>query len=281
MPTAIENVLLVYNASHAGAADLALELADTLKLKGIAAFAREAGSQSALPAQGKLHLIIVLGGDGTILGVARKCAGTGVPILGINYGHVGFLTAFDARDWQMGLEAALAGVLPLQSCLCLKWELWRCGAAIATGIVINDLVLSRGSLARLINIVVSVNGHEIGKLRCDGLIAASPLGSTGYSLSAGGPILARSLNAFCLIPVCPFMSNPSPLVFAGDAKILLAPVMGGNDCFLTLDGQDGLELLPGDLIRISCWPGAVLLMGTDANFFDRLRKRAAICQDPN
>lgn len=274
MPETVKTVQIIYRASHGGAAELAKAMASWLEERGISVLVAESGPSLAFR---QVDCVIVLGGDGTILGVARKLAGAGIPLLGINYGHVGFLTAFDAREWRRGLEMALSGLAPLRHCLCLKWELLRSGAAIATGIVINDLVLSRGSLARLINAGVAVNGHSLGVLRCDGLIVASPLGSTGYNMSAGGPVLPGSMNAMVLTPVCPFMSNPAPLVFGADAILEIKPKLETADCFLTLDGQDGLELLKGDSIRVTCWPKAILLMGSDDNFYARLRKRALPC----
>lgn len=262
----IKTALIIAKEAHPHAAGLAAELAAWLGERGVECLAWTAASP--LPDIAP-DLAIVLGGDGTMLGVARRLAGLRVPILGVNFGRVGFLTALDADDWQAGLAMALGGDMPARPCLGLSWRLMRKAVKIADGVAINDVVLGRSALARLICIGVRVNGLELGHSRCDGVIASTPLGSTGYSLSAGGPILQSGLRAICLAPICPFMAHMPPVIFGGDDVFELEVTEG--ECFLTVDGQEGRELAGGDIVRIAGLADAALIMGGEGRFFERLR----------
>lgn len=272
----IRNALLVFKQEHAGAEALAKEIAPWLEATGICCAVSEAGCKICLHPTPQIAL--VLGGDGTILGVARQLAGRNIPILGINFGRVGFLTAIDSDHWQDGLELALAGALPDRACLSLKWQILRAGKEFATGVAINDVVVARGDLARLTSIAVAINNGAMGILRSDGVIISSPLGSSGYSVSAGGPLLHPGLDAIGLTPICSFMQNVSPLVLPGSTVFDLTVEETSADCYLTIDGQEGLALAQGDSTRVSAWPGAIHFLGGEARFFARLKKRAfALC----
>ncbi|MBD5553241.1 MAG: NAD(+)/NADH kinase [Desulfovibrio sp.] len=219
-------------------------------------------------------LVIIAGGDGTILGVARHFAGTAIPLLGINCGRVGFLTAAAAADWQTGLELALKGQLANRSCLALAWLRMRDGAIINEGIAINDVVVARGSLARLATLNLAVNGEELGSLRCDGLIISSPLGSSGYFASAGGAVLHPDLAAFGIAAICPFRTEFAPLILPGDFAACITVNAESGDSFLTIDGQLGHELARREEVVVKGLPGAIHLLGTDTGYFRRLRPRA-------
>lgn len=263
----IANALIICKQQNPGARELALILGEWLKNRHVASIITET---SHMDRRTPADLAIVLGGDGTILGAARKLAGRSLPILGINFGRVGFLTAVDADHWEQGLEKALAGAMSIQGCLALRWAIERNGDIWRQGMAVNDVVLSRGALARVANILVRINGMEMGTLRSDGLIVSAPLGSTGYSVSAGGSIIQSSLDAICLTPICPFMLNVPPLVLDGGNTVELALADASSECFLTVDGQESHNFGTDCRARVSGSPGAVLLMRDDARFLARL-----------
>lgn len=263
----IKDILIICKHGHASATNLAVVLEKWLVERSVACTITETDHMPACPAA---DLAIVLGGDGTIIGAARKIAGLGIPILGINFGRVGFLTAFDACDWQNGLENALNGALPVSSCLALRWNVLRNGEIIDKGIAVNDVVMSRGAVARVTNIAVRINNEHLGTLRSDGVIASSPLGSTGYSVSAGGSIIRGSIDAISLTPICPFMANVPSMVFCSGDVFELTAADDANECFLTIDGQEGRGLNAGDIVKIAGYPGAVKIMGNESRFIARL-----------
>lgn len=266
------NVLIIYKQNHPEARALASHIEAWLQELSLACSTSEAGETYDLP---KEHgLVIALGGDGTILGIARKLAGCSTPILGINFGRVGYLTTVDAIDWRNGLELALAGKLRERACLMLRWALLRNRERIARGIAANDVVVSRGCLARLTDIHIKINGTSMGNLRSDGVIITSPLGSAGYSVSAGGPVLHPELEAIGLTPICPFTPAVAPLVLPGTTCFDLAALESSGDCYLTIDGQEGQEILKNDVVEVSGWPKAVRFLGDDACFYSRLGNRA-------
>lgn len=216
-------------------------------------------------------LAVVLGGDGTILGTARRLAGSGTPILGINFGRVGFLTAADAGQWEPCLTQALDGSMPVAECLALRWRLLRGGMELDTGLSVNEAVAGRGAIARLSSWEIRVNDFPLGHLRCDGVIFSSPLGSTGYAASAGGPVMHSAMHVMGITPICPFPGGISPLVIPASDAASLRVLDGG--CFLTIDGQYGQELEPDDEVLFTAMPGAVRLMGGELRFYARLKSR--------
>lgn len=255
------NALIICKRQHEDAQRLGAAIEDWLEQKGIACL-----EPSTLGCT-RPDLLIVLGGDGSILGVARKVAGQEVPIFGVNFGRVGFLTAVEAGDWRQGLEAALAGQLTLSKCLGLCWRIHNRNGKNDAGVAINDIVLSRGTMARIVNIEIRVNGESLGCMHSDGLIVSTPLGSTGYNSSAGGSILHSALQVMSLTPICPFMTCAPPLVFGTDAIFELTPA--DDACFLTIDGQEERKIARGETLEISGWKDAVQLLGS--RFFARLR----------
>lgn len=201
---------------------------------------------------GEPGLILVLGGDGTMLSVARRMLRTTAPLLGVNLGKVGFLTELTIADWRSCLERLLAHGITQCERTALAFEVIRPGCAIPVtqGRVINDLVLARGALARLISLEVRVDDEPLGEFRADGLIISTPTGATGYSVSADGPLLHPSLRAFCLTAVCPFLHEFTPMVLPEEARLSVTLLSGAAEAFLTLDGQEGFPLQPGDRVDI-------------------------------
>lgn len=264
----MKDILILRRASQHDAIAAAGEMASWLRSRGRSPTVLDADAQlpEPLPA-----LVVVLGGDGTVLGIARRLVGSGTPILGINFGRVGFLTAADAVQWEDCLARALDGTMPVAECLALRWRLVRGGKTIECGLAINDVVAGRGAIARLASYEIMVNGFSLGRLRCDGVIFSSPLGSTGYAASAGGSVMQSTMNVMGVTPICPFPGGVSPLVIpATDAANLRVQDTG---CFLTIDGQHGQELEPEDEVIVTAQPGAVRLLGGEMRFYARLRSR--------
>ncbi|MTJ92659.1 MAG: NAD(+)/NADH kinase [Desulfovibrio sp.] len=273
------HILLVYKARHERAAALAEEAALWLRQKGHEVTAVIcAGADSPAYAADPLDFVVVLGGDGTMLGVARRLVGRKVPVLGINFGRIGFLTDAQPEQWCEKLEECLTGAEPVRSCMALSWSLTRKGSQIATGSAVNDVVLSRGSLSRLVLFDVYIAGERLGSLRGDGIIVATPVGSSGYSVSAGGSLLHPSMEAIAITPICPFLNSISPMVFPGNTECSFQILQGSTDCFLTVDGQEGQQLELGDIVTVAGLPDAVHFLGKGTTFFERLRSRGFVLQ---
>lgn len=271
------HILLVCKARHERAAQLGEEIRAWLEERGHKAHLVEAGLDSSLYTDA-LDFVVVLGGDGTMLGVARRLVGSDVPVLGINFGRVGFLTDAQPENWREKLAECLDGHEPVRSCMALSWSLVRDGEEIQAGAAVNDVVVSRGSLSRLVCLDIWVDGQRMGSLRSDGIILCTPVGSSGYSVSAGGPLLYPAMDAIGFTPVCPFLNTISPMVFPGSTDIELQILRGSTDCYLTVDGQEGHKLKKDDLVRISGLPAAVRFMGEGTCFFERLRSRGFVLQ---
>ncbi len=220
---------------------------------------------------------IVLGGDGTFVGAGRKLAGSGIPLLGVNFGHVGFLTEVGAGEWRQALEHLLAGRLRPCPRLVLAWETLRNGRVLRSGHAVNDVVAGRGAPARILTLDVRVNDRVLGRVRCDGLIVSTPVGSSGYAVSAGGPLVHPDLEALCLTAVSPFLGAFPPCVLRPESTILLTAAEIGSDAFLTVDGQEGVPLAGGDAVRVRAVPGGLIVLTADSDaYYDRLRSRGFV-----
>jgi NAD+ kinase len=196
-------------------------------------------------------MILTLGGDGTLLAVARAVQDLGIPILGLNLGRVGFLTELSPTDWRESMSAILRGEYDMSQRLVISFSVLRRGQEHYRGYAINDLVISCGSLARMIRLDLWYGSDHLGTVRADGMIVATPTGSSGYSISAGGPLIYPELNVFALTPICPFLHAFRPMVlpFENDLRILVLDA--DVEVFLTQDGQTGVVLAPGDNIFAS------------------------------
>lgn len=272
------HILLVCKARHERAARLGAEICQWLRDQGHGVVIIEAGHDNDAYAAPDLDFVVVLGGDGTMLGVARRLVGRQAPVLGINFGRVGFLTDAQPEHWREKLTACLQGGEPVRSCLALRWTLTRADCVTARGAAVNDVVLSRGSLSRLVSLDITVDGQHMGMLRSDGVIVCTPVGSSGYSVSAGGALLHPGLDALGFTPICPFLNNISPMVFSGSSVFRLQILHGSTDCYLTVDGQEGQHLQTGDVLEVAGLPAAVRFMGAGTPFFERLRTRGFCLQ---
>jgi NAD+ kinase len=197
-----------------------------------------------------VDLIVVLGGDGTLLSVARLVERKDVPILGVNLGSLGFLTELAVAELLPALDDVLAGHYSLSERVMLDCQVHRQGERIAQAVVLNDVVINKGALARIIEMETYVDGVYVTTYRADGLIISTPTGSTAYSLAAGGPILHPSLEALIVNPICPFTLSNRPLVIPDTVKIEVVLVKENEDVLVTLDGQVGVALRYRDVIEI-------------------------------
>jgi NAD+ kinase len=208
--------------------------------------------ENRLPVDGEPpDLILVLGGDGTMLSVARKMGEAQVPLLGLNLGQVGFLTELSPEGWEDLLGAVLNQEFTLSQRIVLKYHVLRDERLLDQGRVVNDLVVGRGGMARLIRLRMWYDQVELANLRADGLIVSTPIGSTAYAVAAGGPLISPELEVLEVSPVCPFLSAMRPLVLPSKGTLRLQVESPTTEVFLTLDGQSGYPLQPGDLVEVS------------------------------
>jgi NAD+ kinase len=198
-----------------------------------------------------VDFIMVLGGDGTLLSVARLLEEHDVPILGVNMGSLGFLTEITIAELFSRLEKVLEGHYVIQERMRLKTCIHRCGGArLPQPVVLNDVVINKGALARIIDLETSVDDLYVTTYRADGLIVSTPTGSTAYSMAAGGPIMHPNLQALILNPICPYTLSQRPLVLPDMAHIQVLLQTSDEDVRVTLDGQIGVELYYGDVVDI-------------------------------
>jgi NAD+ kinase len=247
---------------------------DTAQLAGVSAAVRSAPKED-LPRL--VDLIVLLGGDGTLIGMARRIAraDADVPIAGVNFGSLGFLTEITLDELYPSLEAVLAGTAPIEERMMLRARTLRGGATFADEIVLNDVVITKAALSRIIELSVSIADDPVMRVRADGLIVATPTGSTAYNLAAGGPIVQPVVDAVLLTPIAPHMLTNRPLVVAGSSEISVEPDMNGNEeVFVTFDGQSGHALQAGDIIAIARAERPLRLVRSPGrSYFDVLRQK--------
>jgi NAD+ kinase len=224
--------------------------------------------------QAQSDLIVVLGGDGTMISTARLTGNRERLVLGINYGSLGYLTDFRIEEMFPALEMILAGEYEIDRRVMLDVEHFRADEKLAEGRVLNDVVVNKSALARIIEIEVNLNRLYVNSFRADGLIVATPTGSTAYNLSAGGPILYPSMNAVVLTPICPFTLTNRPIVVPDEDEIEIRLKNDVEGVVLTLDGQVGFPISAKDkvLIRKSATTFN-LVQPPNRNYFDVLRNK--------
>jgi NAD+ kinase len=226
-----------------------------------------------LPLQ-KPDLVIVLGGDGTLLAAARIFAKFGTPILSVNLGFLGFLTEVRLADLYATLENWCSGCHKLDERAMLHAELWRAGAEFASFDALNEIVVSKGDIARMGEFAVELDGKSVARFRADGVIVSTPTGSTAYTLAANGPILTPDVDAMVVTPICPHLLTLRPIVVPGSASLLVRVEGIPNVALLTIDGQQGVELQRGDEVRCCRSKNTVKLVRLgESGFFDVLRSK--------
>lgn len=254
-------MLIIPKARQRKARELAQTIADAVAAQGVAvgiwencedlSVGRRGLREAAAALPTPPALCLVLGGDGTILSVARKMDGLDIPILGLNLGKLGFLTELSLEDWRESLPNILRQGPRIKRFITLDYRVFSGGALTHQGRVINDVVVTRGALARLVNLELCVDAERLGLVRADGLIISTPIGSTGYAVSAKGPLVHPQLDVVSITPICPFLRDFHPLVLPASAMIGIQIRENTADVYLTLDGQEGVALGVGDRVEIT------------------------------
>jgi NAD+ kinase len=218
--------------------------------------------------------LVVLGGDGTLLATARHAEAREVPIIGVNLGGLGFLTEVSSEDLLSVLERTLAGRAPVERRRMLRADIVRPSGRSESYQALNDVVLSRGALGRTIDIEARVDGVSLARFKADGVIVATPTGSTAYSLSAGGPLLHPSVEVFLVAPICPHTLSNRPLVIDDDSQLEFRLRTPGEELILTLDGQETVRTTESDTVEVGKSPyHACLVRSADRSFYDLLRTK--------
>jgi NAD+ kinase len=259
-PAHFEKIGIIARPRKSNLTTMVPPLLEWLAKRGIAALYDEetAASLSAGAAAGLTReqvaagsqLLLVLGGDGTLLAAARVAALHGIPILPINMGSLGFLTSFTVEELYPALEDTLTGRYSVSERVMLKVDLMRNGKIIETQRVLNEAVINKGTLARMIDVELRIDQDFVCRYRADGLIVATPTGSTAYSLSAGGPIVHPAVESFVITPICPHTLSDRPVAVRDSSSIEIKLLGNAESVFLTLDGQKGIVLQATDFVRI-------------------------------
>jgi NAD+ kinase len=220
------------------------------------------------------QLLLVLGGDGTLLAAARVAARLGIPILPINMGSLGFLTSFTIEEMYPALEQILAGRFSCSERVMLDVELHRDAEVIERQAVVNEAVINKGALARMIDLQLTIDADFVCRYRADGLIVATPTGSTAYSLSAGGPIVHPGVESWIITPICPHTLSDRPVVVR-DSSLIEVHLSGDTESvFLTLDGQTGIPMQAADVVRMRRASERLrLIQPAQKSYFEILRNK--------
>jgi NAD+ kinase len=293
MNTPIRRVGLVAKHNLDASAGVLAELAGWLEARGVepvfethtAALVglppgRPTRSREELP--NACDLIVILGGDGTLIGMAGRIAqaGTSVPILGVNFGSLGFLTEIQLPELYDSLESVLDGEAEIDERMMLRARTLRDGEVLSDRLVVNDVVITKAALSRIIDLSVCIGDQLVMQVRADGLIVATPTGSSAYNLAAGGPIVHPSVDALLLTPIAPHMLTNRPVVLPGSSAVRVEPMMNGaenggdEEVYVTFDGQSGYPLQADDVIEITRAERPLrLVRASKRTYFDVLRQK--------
>ena len=243
-------------------------------LKKTVASGQKNASGSLSPAPVDLDCIFVLGGDGTFLSAVRWIGDQDIPLLGIKFGEVGFLAEIAEESLYASAEKVLNGNFILRPRMRLSVTVKRQNETLAQDTILNDVVINRGALARLAHIETYINDHYLTTYSADGLIVATPTGSTAYSLAAGGPVIHPAVPSIILTPICPFTLTNRPLIVPESANIRIRLAKGSSDIILTFDGQKGLDINDQDEIFIQKGPHPInLITLPERQYFDILKNK--------
>lgn len=285
----IARVGLVAKARLGEAAGVIAELAGWLEARNVRAVfesdtaalaavppGRATFSRDELPRQ--CDLVVVLGGDGTLIGMADRIAhaGADVPILGVNFGSLGFLTEITLPELYESLESVLNGTAHIDERLMLRARIRRGGAPYVDRLALNDVVITKGALSRIIDLAVAIGDQPVMRVRADGLIIASPTGSTAYNLAAGGPIVHPAVDALLLTPIAPHMLTNRPIVIPASVEVRVQPAQGASndELYVTIDGQFGHPLQADDVVLVQRAERPLrLVRAATRTYFDVLREK--------
>lgn len=226
------------------------------------------------PLPPQTEIIIVFGGDGTLLSAARHYGQQGVPILGVNVGGLGFITAINLEKLYPIMEKVLHFDFQVEERMQLTGTVIRQGEIFCQQSVLNDVVINKGALARIVELKTYIDNEYLTTYRADGLIVSTPTGSTAYAMGAGGPVVFPTLQSIILIPICPFMLTNRPLILPDSFTISTVLDERSRDVFVTFDGQVGFALQPQDIVEVNKGPGVIRLIKSPyKNFFEILRTK--------
>ena len=283
----MKTVGLIINRNKEQIIQIGLSLIDLLRRQQVqvVAIGPEAEALQLEPSSEKAfcaaaQMVLVIGGDGTMLRAARTVYGRDIPILGINQGYLGFLTEIEVEKLEESLEQLLHGQYDIEHRMMLTAQVYRQGNCIAEVNALNDLVVTKGALSRIIKMELYQGEQLVDRYHGDGLIFSTPTGSTGYSLSAGGPIVHPAMDVCIVAPICPHSLIARPLIFSPEHQLTVRLDANNAPAMLTVDGQNGVELQQGDRIQISKArydTGLVVL--EKRNFFAVLRQKLKGVQD--
>lgn len=272
MPS-IKSIGIVVKHNVPEARRLALEAKAFLERKGRKVYFD--GDQQTDEMIKKCDLMLVLGGDGTFLSVARRMIRRSIPILGINMGQLGFLTEVKKTEMLEALDLALKRRLETSERTLVECTHSRGGKQLSKTVVVNDVVVSRGAIARIFDLRVLVDDKLVANIKADGLIVSTPTGSTAYCLAAGGPIITPEVGAMEIAPICPHSLTLRPLVIPDKSEITIIPQFKAGTVILTLDGQSSIELRSGDIIKITKFTRHPLrvLKSRERDYYSLLREK--------
>jgi NAD+ kinase len=278
----MRHVAIIYKRTRPEAARLAGELKVWLEARHIDVFCREnmdnsaeiCSKQQRMDIPETVEAVLVLGGDGTLLSVARFLEDRSTPIVGVNLGGLGFLTEITIESCHREIRNILDGKYEIEKRMRLQVAIRRGDSVIFRQTVLNDAVINKGALARIVDLKTSIDGRYLTHYRADGLIVATPTGSTAYNLSAGGPIIHPTSRVFVMTPICSFTLTNRPIILPAEVTVQVELGESLEDVTLTCDGQVGCELAPSDQIIISAAPNPLLLIKTPTiDYYEILRTK--------
>lgn len=249
-----------------------------IELRSTAEVAEQVGCAPLLVTEEQLaeqvDLLLVLGGDGTMLGASRLIGTRRIPVMGINFGYLGYLTEFTLEELFGALEDLRTGNFQAEPRMMLDVSVERGGQTIATHRALNDAVINQSTLAKMIELECHINGDFVNRFRADGMIISTPTGSTAYSLSAGGPLVFPSMRAIILTPICPHTLSNRPVIVPDDATVELTFKKASDGAMLTIDGQRGVPLTPEDCVSVRRSETTFdIVRPTKRNYFEVLRTK--------
>ncbi len=277
----MQHLAIIYKRTRPEAAALAREIEEWLEDHHIRVFCAENIDNSGvsclydkidIPAS--VEAVIVIGGDGTFLSVARFIENRSIPVIGINLGGLGFLTEISANACFRQLEHILKGDFEIEERMRLRVTVWRHGTESFSHRVLNDAVINKGALARIVDLEASIDGHFLTHYRGDGLIISTPTGSTAYNLAAGGPVVYPTAKAIIITPICPFTLTNRPFIFPGNVTLRISLAEPASNVTLTCDGQVGFPINDADYVAITAAGNPVRLIKTPGvDHFETLRSK--------
>lgn len=278
----MQTIGLLYHPERSDCIELAHRIQVVLQERDVQVWRGAADDEDALGRiASDLDLLITLGGDGTIVRAFRVVAGKSVPVLGVNLGRLGFLAEVEPEELDEALPALLDGCFFIEERMMLRCDLYRGDALILSTEAINDVVMARGHVSRTVRIAVDVDDHHVFSPTCDGIIVATPTGSTAYCLAAGGPIVAPDVPCLTMVPIAAHLGIAHALVIPAHRKLDLT-LLKGVDGIITIDGQLDVPLQPGDRLRSSSSENAArfVRMAENGYFYETVLRRLGWADRP-